>query len=91
MAAQAQRNQQQEEEYEEAGPMLISKLESCGINASDVRKLQEAGYNTVEACAYVLRFTYLSMIILLLIVFLVPFSSRSRLLTYARVLYSVPL
>lgn len=41
-----------EEEIEDLGPMLIKKLEAPGISAADLKKLQEAGYNTVEAIAY---------------------------------------
>ncbi len=29
--------------------MAISRLESCGFNASDIKKLQEAGLHTVES------------------------------------------
>ncbi|CEP20646.1 DNA repair protein rhp51 AltName: Full=RAD51 homolog [Cyberlindnera jadinii] len=44
---------QVDEEDEEAyGPIPIAKLEGNGITAGDVRKLMEAGYNTVEAIAY---------------------------------------
>jgi DNA repair protein RAD51 len=39
-------------EEEEAGPMMVSRLEACGINASDVKKLMDAGYHTVESVAY---------------------------------------
>lgn len=37
---------------ENAGPLLISKLEEHGISANDVKKLQEAGFQTVESIAY---------------------------------------
>lgn len=40
------------EEEAQCGPILISRLESCGVSATDIRKLQEAGYYTVEAVAY---------------------------------------
>jgi hypothetical protein len=41
------------QEYaEEAGPTPISKLEAFGINATDTKKLQEAGLHTVESVAY---------------------------------------
>jgi hypothetical protein len=33
----------------EAGPMPISRLEGSGVNASDIKKLQEAGLHTVES------------------------------------------
>ena len=31
------------------GPLPIEKLEGAGINASDIKKLQEGGYYTVES------------------------------------------
>lgn len=31
------------------GPLPIDKLEGAGINASDIKKLQEGGYYTVES------------------------------------------
>ena len=34
------------------GPVPISKLEESGISATDVKKLIEAGYHTVESVAY---------------------------------------
>jgi DNA repair protein RAD51 len=36
----------------EMGPMPIARLQDCGINAGDIKKLAEAGFNTVEAVAY---------------------------------------
>ncbi|KAH0620601.1 hypothetical protein JD844_021243 [Phrynosoma platyrhinos] len=39
-------------EEESFGPQPISRLEQCGINANDVKKLEEAGFHTVEAVAY---------------------------------------
>ncbi len=40
-------------EYGEAtGPTPLEKLEACGINNADVKKLQAAGFMTVEAVAY---------------------------------------
>lgn len=39
-------------EEESLGPQPISRLEQCGINANDVKKLEEAGFHTVEAVAY---------------------------------------
>ena len=53
MAQVQQARGDEEEDYEgEAGPMLVTKLESCGINASDVKKLQDGGFHTVESVAY---------------------------------------
>ncbi|KAF4525867.1 hypothetical protein B566_EDAN015970 [Ephemera danica] len=40
------------EEEEEFGPQLIRKLEGQGIGASDIKKLEEAGFHTVEAVAF---------------------------------------
>lgn len=40
---------------EECGPIPIKRLESCGINATDVKKLMENGYHTVESIAYATR------------------------------------
>ncbi|XP_077321023.1 DNA repair protein RAD51 homolog 1 isoform X2 [Lithobates pipiens] len=50
MAMQAQYEASAEEEA--FGPQPISRLEQCGINANDVKKLEEAGFHTVEAVAY---------------------------------------
>jgi len=50
---QQQVDQQESEEEEEAsGPIPIQKLEQSGISASDIKKLRENGYNSVEALAY---------------------------------------
>lgn len=37
---------------EQCGPLPIQKLEECGISATDVKKLVEAGFHTVESIAY---------------------------------------
>lgn len=37
---------------EQVGPVQVSRLEGQGISANDVKKLQDAGYFTVEAVAY---------------------------------------
>lgn len=42
----------QEGEEGVGGPMLVSALEGGGVNAADIRKLTEAGFNTVESVAY---------------------------------------
>lgn len=49
--------QEVEEEFDEedAGPMPIQKLETMGISAQDVKKLQTAGLFTVEGVAYATR------------------------------------
>lgn len=40
---------------EESGPTLIENLEACGISATDIKKLKDAGYHTVEGVAYVTK------------------------------------
>lgn len=56
MAMQASRQQAAQQQVEEAdetfGPLPIKQLEANGIGASDIKKLEEAGYFTVEAVAY---------------------------------------
>ncbi|KAH3711685.1 hypothetical protein DPMN_071357, partial [Dreissena polymorpha] len=42
----------QEVEEETFGPMLLARLESHGVSATDIKKLEEAGFFTVEAVAY---------------------------------------
>ncbi|OZJ06257.1 DNA repair protein rhp51 [Bifiguratus adelaidae] len=39
-------------EEEVMGPLPLQRLEEMGISASDIKKLVEAGYHTVEAVAY---------------------------------------
>ena len=43
---------EQHEEIEEDGPLPIGALEDKGIARGDIKKLQEAGYRTVEAIAF---------------------------------------
>jgi len=51
-AAPQQEVQDMEVEEEQGGPTPIRQLEQCGIAATDVKKLIDAGYHTVEALAY---------------------------------------
>ena len=44
--------QQEEQELELEGPTPVKALEEKGINAGDVKKLEEAGLHTVEAIAF---------------------------------------
>lgn len=39
----------------QCGPIAISSLESVGISAADIKKLQENGFNTVESIAFSTR------------------------------------
>jgi len=42
----------EEEEQEQGGPMLVEQLEGAGIASSDIKKLKEAGFHTVEGVSY---------------------------------------
>ena len=46
---------QQVEEEEQFGPLLVRVLEQHGIAANDCKKLQEAGFYTVESVVYAPR------------------------------------
>ena len=46
---------QQVEEEEQYGPLLVRVLEQHGIAANDCKKLQEAGFYTVESVVYAPR------------------------------------
>ncbi|BFZ64855.1 RecA recombinase Rhp51 [Saitoella coloradoensis] len=50
-----------EEEEETAGPTPLTRLEGNGISASDIKKIIEGGYNTVEAVAYTPKRTLLAI------------------------------
>jgi DNA repair protein RAD51 len=39
----------------ESGPLPLSRLEGSGISATDIKKLSEAGFHTVESVAYSTR------------------------------------
>jgi DNA repair protein RAD51 len=41
-----------QEEVEIDGPTPIKALEEKGINAGDIKKMEEAGFHTVEAVAF---------------------------------------
>ncbi len=41
-----------DDDEEQFGPLPVASLEQHGINAGDVKKLAEAGYNTVESVVY---------------------------------------
>jgi DNA repair protein RAD51 len=43
---------EEEEETDFPGPMLIQKLEEVGINQADIKKMIDAGFQTVEAIAF---------------------------------------
>jgi len=47
--------QQQQQEQERVGPLPLSQLEGGGITSADLKKLLEAGFNTVESIAFSTR------------------------------------
>uniref|UniRef100_H2SD86 RAD51 recombinase n=1 Tax=Takifugu rubripes TaxID=31033 RepID=H2SD86_TAKRU len=51
MATEA-RLQTEVEEEESFGPQPLCRLEQCGISTSDIKKLEDAGFHTIEAVAY---------------------------------------
>jgi len=38
--------------YQFTGPLLVNKLQEAGIHPNDIKKLADAGLNTVEAVAF---------------------------------------
>ena len=44
-----------EAEEELGGPAPVEELEALGINANEIRKLKEAGYNTIESITFTPR------------------------------------
>ena len=61
MAASMQQQQQQDDDAEDGGPILVSKLEQHGISATDIKKLTDAGFFTVESLAYTPKKTLLAI------------------------------
>jgi len=43
---------QQVDDDEQFGPLLVNQLEQHGVSAADIKKLQEAGFHTVESVVY---------------------------------------
>ncbi|TPX47113.1 hypothetical protein SeMB42_g02181 [Synchytrium endobioticum] len=61
-AASASREEHDETAQEEVhGPLPIGKLEQFGVSATDVKKLVEAGFHTVEAVAFTPKKTLLTI------------------------------
>uniref|UniRef100_A0A8C7DBE9 DNA repair protein RAD51 homolog n=2 Tax=Oncorhynchus kisutch TaxID=8019 RepID=A0A8C7DBE9_ONCKI len=52
MAMRSEAMVEAEVEEESFGPQPLSRLEQCGISASDLKKLEDAGFHTIEAVAY---------------------------------------
>ena len=59
MAASMQ--QQQDDDVEDGGPILVNKLEQHGISANDIKKLTDAGFFTVESLAYTPKKTLMAI------------------------------
>jgi DNA repair protein RAD51 len=57
----AQEDEQHQQQELVSGSTPISKLEGCGISASELKKLVEAGFYTVESIAFVPRKTLLNI------------------------------
>ena len=55
MQQQGINNLEQEEMEEQFGPLLVKQLEQHGISSADCKKLQVAGFYTVEAVVYAPR------------------------------------
>lgn len=53
--------QEEEEDFQMAGPLLVNKLQEAGIHANDIKKLAEFGLNTVEAVAFTPKKTLLTI------------------------------
>ncbi|KAF7339516.1 DNA repair protein RAD51-like protein [Mycena sanguinolenta] len=53
--SQASQQEQEEDEQQFSGPILVNKLQEAGINANDIKKLMEAGLNTVESVVFTPR------------------------------------
>src|SRR5882762_11372885 len=53
MSQQSQATQDPDQsDFSISGPLLVGKLQEAGIHANDIKKLAEAGLNTVEAVAF---------------------------------------
>jgi hypothetical protein len=48
----ASQNDDEQELFQISGPILVNKLQEAGIHANDIKKLSEAGLNTVESVAF---------------------------------------
>jgi DNA repair protein RAD51 len=48
----ASQQQEEDQEHQISGPLLINKLQEAGIHPNDIKKLSDAGLNTVESVAF---------------------------------------
>lgn len=47
-----QLQQEEDDEFQITGPLLVNKLQEAGIHVNDTKKLADAGLHTVEAVAF---------------------------------------
>lgn len=52
---------EEEEEFEDEGPLVIEKLQEKGIAMADIKKLMEAGMRTVESVAFTPKKTLINI------------------------------
>ena len=52
MSQASQYEDQETDEGQQGGPILVTKLQEAGITAQDIKKLSDAGLHTVESVAY---------------------------------------
>ncbi len=45
-------DEDQPAEHQFSGPLLVNKLQEAGIHPNDIKKLSDAGLNTVESVAF---------------------------------------
>lgn len=51
----SQQDEPEDEGHQFSGPLLVGKLQESGINANDIKKLVEAGLNTIESVVFTPR------------------------------------
>jgi hypothetical protein len=53
--SQASQQEPEDEGQQHTGPLLVNKLQESGIHANDIKKLVEAGLNTIESVVFTPR------------------------------------
>lgn len=57
----SQLQQEEDDDYQTTGPLLVNKLLEAGIHSNDVKKLADFGLHTVEAVAFTPKKTLLTI------------------------------
>jgi hypothetical protein len=57
----SQLQQEEDDEYQVTGPLLVNKLQEAGIHQNDIKKLADFGLHTVEAVAFTPKKTLLTI------------------------------